>query len=349
MAGFDSNVSVIVTTGIPSIGEAGFGVPMLATADLGAGFTERIRFYTTAAAITADGDVNADAQATAILALAQAPHVARVAIGRVAFVSLAVDLQLIEDEDPNWYGFTIDSVVDADVLAAAAWAQDAGKLFIAVTNDVDVIGALDGIAFDLAALGYTRTAVIYRDVGAVVQVGTAMAWMGKTLATDPDVRTTIWYYKTLAGVVADEFTDTEVSNALSEPANLYTTFKGSSVMGEGRTVNNLQIDVLISQDWTTQRIEERSAALLVDSSNSGGKIPLTDAGIALIAAVPRNVFDQGVPAEHFIANSYKQTVTRRSQMSDADVQNRLVRVDFSAELAGAAEKLAYTGTLLISA
>lgn len=83
-ATFDSNVTVTVTTDGAPIGRAGFGTPLVVDA---ASMTERIRFYTSAAAAAADvtaGDITA-AQGTAIaLAFSQRVRPRRIAAGRVA-------------------------------------------------------------------------------------------------------------------------------------------------------------------------------------------------------------------------------------------------------------------------
>lgn len=83
-ATFDNNVTVTVTTDGAPIGRAGFGTPLVVDA---AAMSERIRFYTSAAAAAADvtaGEITA-AQGTAIaLAFSQRVRPQRVAAGRVA-------------------------------------------------------------------------------------------------------------------------------------------------------------------------------------------------------------------------------------------------------------------------
>lgn len=83
---FDGNIDVTVLVDQPAVPPAGFGVPLLAARGLGAGFTERIRYYTSAAEVATDlaaTDLSAAVALALNTALAQDPHVASLAVGRV--------------------------------------------------------------------------------------------------------------------------------------------------------------------------------------------------------------------------------------------------------------------------
>lgn len=83
-ANFDDTIQVSVTTDAAPLGRAGFGTLLVVDA---ASMAERVRYYTSTTAITADetaGSITA-AQGTALrLALSQRPRPARVAAGRAA-------------------------------------------------------------------------------------------------------------------------------------------------------------------------------------------------------------------------------------------------------------------------
>ena len=354
MAGFDQDVTVQITIGAPSIGQSGFGTPMWATFEVGAGFTERIRFYTTVEGVDADGDLLTAAADALKAALTQNPRVDRVALGRVALVSLAADLALIRAESDDWYAMGIDDVTDAHNTTAATFAEANGKLFIGETEDPDTFTAAVGISGDLRALGFKRTGMIGQKVPGVPQYR-MMRWAGLKLAANPDSSSTVWSKIGLAGTGPDGITESEKIFAELEVANIYTTFKGIPVMGPGRMVNGEPIDNIIAQDWTAARIEERAAQVLADASARNSKIPYTDAGIQVFANVVLDVLSQGQLVGHFnpdvvpIVTGPNGAPLKRSAVPAQDIIDRIVRIEFEVELAGAIDKAAFVGVLIVAA
>lgn len=352
MAGFDQQVSVNVSIGAPSVSQVGFGVPLFATDQIGAGFTEWLRFYSTVAAVNADSDLLQVAKDAAIAALSQTPRVDRVAIGAVpdmAFFS-STDLDNIRGESDDWYGLAIDSVLDADNTVAAQWAESNMKLFIGESADPDLLTAADGIAADLNALSLTRVAILYHDPASPDYP--AMCWFSKKLSANPDTRSTNWPYVALAGVAVDDLTDSQVTFLLAEDANAYTTFKGNNVVGLGRLVNGTPIDRLIAQDWTTVRIQETTAQVLQDYSERNSKPPYTNAGIEIFVDVIRRHIRRGIAAGWFVQDTESITGPggaglKVSDQAQIDRDNRTIRLEFSVGLAGAIEGVAYTGSLVV--
>ncbi len=354
MAGFDQDVTVQITIGAPSIGQSGFGTPLWATEEVGVGFTERIRFYTTIEGVNADSDLDPDAKAAATAAFSQNPRVDRIAIGRVTLATLAADLAEIRAESDDWYALGLDSLIDADNTAAATFAEANGKLFIGETEDPDTFTAAVGISGDLRALGFKRTAMIGQKVS-VPKLYRMMRWAGLKLAANPDNASTVWSKITLAGTSPDTITEPEKAFAELELANIYSTFKGIPVMGPGRMVDEQPIDNIIAQDWTAARIEERAAKVLADASARNKKIPYTDAGIQVFANVVRDVLSQGQLVGHFnpdvdpIVTGPNGAPLKRSAVPAQDIIDRIVRIEFEIELAGAIDKAAFVGVLIVAA
>lgn len=347
MAGFDNNVQVSVTRGAPSVGQTGFGIPLWATDEVQAGFTELIRFYTSPESVNADGDLDASTKAAVLAALSTTPRPDRVAVGRVTQIDssplLAVDLDAIRAESDDWYGLAIASLTDADNTTASGWALVNGKLFIAESADPDIIGSGDGIAFDLGQLSHIRTGVLYHDPS--VPDYPVMVWFGKRLSINPDTRSVNWPNVNLPGVEVDILTDTEIANAEDENANAYSTLLGEAVVSPGRLVDGEPIDTLISADWATIRIQERTVQLLLDTAANDQKIPYTDDGLQAISQPIHDVLDQGVLAGHFEAGTKVVTVPLLVDVPDADVTARIARASFTIRLKGAIEKTDFTGIL----
>lgn len=75
-------IDISISLGSPPVSSQGFGTPMIMARGLGAGFTERIRFYSSAAEAAADGDLTADAVQRLTTGFSQSPAPDQIAVGR---------------------------------------------------------------------------------------------------------------------------------------------------------------------------------------------------------------------------------------------------------------------------
>jgi hypothetical protein len=84
-ATLDYNVDVSVSTSAAPVSAAGFGVPIYAAdaANLGVGFTERVRFYNETSEAAADSDLSAVELAAVTAAFSQSPRVSTVGVARI--------------------------------------------------------------------------------------------------------------------------------------------------------------------------------------------------------------------------------------------------------------------------
>jgi hypothetical protein len=263
----------------------------------------------------------------------------------VSWTSTLMDT--IRAADDTWYGFAIQSDLKADILAIAAWAETNKKLFGAQTFNPDVLSGTSDVATDLNALSYNQTFLCWHSRP---DAFFAFSWMAKTLAADPDEKTTIWAYKTLAGLTSDraEVSTTEKQQVLSVEGNLYLEFKGTPVAGMGRVASGQPIDLIVTLNWTEARVAEALAQELINWSNRNEKIPYTDVGITVIQSVIETVMKLGERVGHFTPESTTVTVPALSTVTFADKQARLLRCSFLGELAGAIEKVTVSGALVIA-
>lgn len=351
MANLDSLISVTVTTGSPSVSVAGFGTLLIAS-DAATGFaTNEVREYTTPDEISADADLGAQAKVDALAAFAQSPRPTKIKVADYDPAGAINDeLTAIEEGDADWYGLCVvgaKGTGKADQALVSPWVEARRKQYWAQTSDTDV---KDGTAGNFAATAqtasYDRTLVMYHDTDTEPA---AIAWLGKFLATDPDSGTTIAAWKILAGIPAQtQLSADEITQILTYNANLYSQVKGLGSTQEGKMASGQYADVILTRDWMEARIEEAVAQVLSDYSNRGEKIPYSDAGIATLENTLRTVLKQGARAGHILAETIQINAPLLSEVSAADKTARILRLSFSATLAGAIQSVSWTGQLAVS-
>lgn len=337
-------VVVNISSSPGAVSRKSFGTPVHATEDVGAGFTERIRFYTTNLEAQADGDLDPPAKVAAATFFSQEPRPPTLGIARVAFVTLSDDLDEVRVENDNWYGLDISSRAEADILAAAAWTETNEKLFGGQTSDAAVLANTAGnVMEDLAGFTYKRTWSIYHSTDTE---HAALAWFAKKLAADPDSQVTFWKAATLAGIVSDVISTTQKNNIFINKGNVYLTLGGVGATGEGTLADGLPIDTRISKDWFKARLEEETAQVILDLSNTNRKISYDNDGIATIENILRGRAQVGERLKHFRADASTFDVPALADIDDADITARELTLSATLILAGAIQKVIYNVVVL---
>ena len=255
---------------------------------------------------------------------------------------LTADLTAIRLEDGDWYGLVLDSTSEAEILAAAAWAETETLLFGANSADAGVKDSvvIDDVASDLQTSAFARTFLLWS--GSVLSYAAA-AWLGKQLPTDPG--TTTWAFKTLAGVAVDALNTNEVSAIEGKDANHYTRVAGVNITRPGQTSANEFIDITRYIDFLKARLQENIFALLVNLP----KLPYTDSSVDLVRSEILAQLQRGIAAGA-IAATPAPTVTAPA-VEDIASANRAARllpdVKFSAQLAGAIHAVDVDGILTV--
>lgn len=337
-------VIVNISSSPGAVTRQGFGIPAHATEDVGAGFTERIRFYTTNTAAQEDTDLDPAAKVAAATFFSQEPRPPILAIVRVAYATLGADLDEVRAENDSWYGLDLQSRVKVDILAAALWTEANEKLFLGQTSDADVLAATPGNVMEtLKGLAYKRTACIYH---ATDTANAALAWFTKKLAADPDVQVTMWKAATLSGITPDVITDTEKTNVLDENGNVYLTMGGIGGTGEGTLADGNFIDTRISKDWFKARLQERTTQLVLDLSNTNRKIAYDSEGIATVENILRSQAQTGERLKHFRADATTYQIPLLEDIDPADITARELTLGATVILAGAIQKVIFNIVVL---
>jgi len=255
--------------------------------------------------------------------------------------SLATDLDAIELEDSDWYGFISTSKGTNELNAAAGWVASRRKFFIGGTQNSDIASAVtNDIASTLKAASQVRTALFVND-GAHNQ-GDAAA-LGKWLPYTPGSET--MKFKTIVGVLPTKWTDTQLGYIKAKNANYYITVAGTSMFGEGKTCQGEFMDTIRFVDWLYANIQEEIFGIL----NREIKVPFTDDGVAQIESGIRAVLKRGVNAGGLAKNpAFSVTVPLVADVSTLDKSaRRLPDITFNATLAGAIHELDISGTVSV--
>ena len=257
------------------------------------------------------------------------------------------EVAAIFDEDGSWYAFTGDPAgyTDSGILSLAGWAQTNERLFLPQSDTAAIKTATTGhVGAQLKALAYDYTALSYHHDNAEYL---ALTWAAKTLAANLDAETTAWAYKTLSGVTvatgSDKLTTTNRSNLQANDVNFYADFFGRGSTWRGNVANGDFIDIRTTKDWTEARMRERLAQVFLDTSNRNSKVPYTDFGIQALDSEVRAVLLIGEDAGHFVAGTGNTSPPAAADVPLSDRQARRVRLEFSAQLAGAIDNAVVTG------
>lgn len=259
---------------------------------------------------------------------------------------IATDLGAIALADNDWYGLLLDSNGEAEVDAAAAWAEANAKLFAAQSGDTGVLDSAvtTDVASDCKAAGYARTLGFYHPDIATLTSWAAAGMLGANLPTDPGAAT--FAYKQLRGVRVYALSETQKANVAAKHWNTYTAIAGVSVTEQGVVSDGEYADIIRGVDWLRARLRERVFGLLVRAP----KVPYTDAGIGLVKG---EVLAQLLVASHnpynlLVESSVAVTAPKAADVSANDKAQRLLPdVEFTAELQGAIHAVRITGSVSV--
>lgn len=262
----------------------------------------------------------------------------------------ASTLAAVAAEDNDWYGLAITSRKQEDILAVAEWTEAHKKLFGTAISEA---GAKDkAVKSDTGSLlmqnNYFRTHWWYHAAAVTEYPETAV--MARCFAIDPGGET--WANKKLAGVAADNLTETQFNAIKSKNGNTFETFRNVSITQIGKVAAGEWIDVIRFRDWLEEQIMVNVFTLLINRD----KIPYTDGGIALIETQVRAALDLGqrrggvAPTEFDSEGNenpgYTIDIPLSADIAFNDKANRVLNdVRFMARLAGAIHVVNIKGSL----
>jgi hypothetical protein len=249
---------------------------------------------------------------------------------------IATDLNAIVTEDDAWYGFVLDSNGQAEIEAAAAWAEARIKLFGASTADSDVLdsGASTDVASELAGDELVRTFLWWH---AKPEQYIAAAIFGKLFPRIPGSITLA--HKQLSGITVDKLTSGQQSTLEDKSANYYISQHGRGNTFWGYTPGGEWVDITHGNDELQSLLEQEIFGYLA----SNEKVEYTNQGAGGIGGVIEGVLRRKEREKFLVRDSTVVTVPDvddPAQVSSVDKTNRLLpNVQASARYAGAVHKV----------
>lgn len=265
----------------------------------------------------------------------------------------SVALAAAQSETDDWYGISLTSRAEADILDAAAWTEANEKLLGVTSADAGIIDAGDttDIASQLEQQQYFRTHVWYHADAANEWLDAAIA--ARVFTYYPGQET--WALKRLGGIEYDTLSEGQALAAFGKNANTFEQFRNFAVTQNGRTSAGEWIDVIRFRDWLVEQIKINVVSAMI---NADGKVPYTDPGIQVIVTAMRQALDFGqarggiAPAEMDpndatrLIPGYVVRYPRSQAVAFNDKANRILRdVGFTARLAGAIHTVEIRGSL----
>ena len=298
------------------------------------GSTGIVATGTTTLILTPSGDASSIANYTANLVPVNAASVED-------WVSATIPaVRAVKDQ---WYMLSIDTHVDATVLAVAAYIEGIKAtspkfyVFSSAASDIKTSATTDIFSL-VKALSYTHTAYIYSGMA------TSYAECGLVGRFAPEqAGSNIWEQKTIVGLTVDTLTPDEISYIHGKNGATYENVGSVDVVIGGKCADGGWIDESIFVDWLKSRIQESVWSLLVNTR----KIGYTSAGAAAIEGAMRAVMAEGIQVGGLAADPAPVvTVPNVLNLSSAQRATRtLPDVTFTARLAGAIRATTISGTV----
>lgn len=251
------------------------------------------------------------------------------------------DIEAVRAENDDWYCLLLTSRLKADILNAASHIETLRKLFMACSEDSDVLSDTAGnVLEELNDAAYDRTAYLWSDDQ---EDYPEAAWAGRVLPLDPGSET--WKFKNLAGIEASDLSTTQENVIFANKGNTYETFAGVSITREGTVASGEYIDVIRFVDWLEARMQEDIYQALINVP----KIPYTDNGVAIIESLIRKRLLIGIRVGGLAEDpEFTISVPKVADVTNVDKAARLLPdVEFEATLAGAIHKTQIRGRVVL--
>ena len=234
-------------------------------------------------------------------------------------------LNAVVAENDDWYGLTVEARQDTDILAANTWVASQLKVFVAQSDDPDVLTTAGGdIGNQLGATNNKRTQLMWHRKPKEFADG---AMIGRALAAqldEPNGQIT-WRAKQLQVITPNPLNTSQLTNLEANSADTYTTTKGRGVVWLGQSVEGEFMDVQTTIDWTQSRMGEALFRVLATTPT---KVPFDNAGIGVLKSEGLGVMNAGVANGHFLGDDPtfpRVTVPNSTDVPAADRNARILR------------------------
>lgn len=221
--------------------------------------------------------------------------------GGLAAETAAAAVAIFDDRfSQQWYAVVVqgtwgsEAARNVDVIAVAAYVEASNtKHFQGVTTqDTAVLSSVDtaSLAYQLEALGYNKTAILYSSSNEQAVV----SMLARIMTTDYNANSTVidLMYKQMPGVVAEELSTSQMQALDARNTNVFVSYNNNTdIIEPGDCCSGLPIDEIMGLDWLSTEIQTEGYNVLYLSPT---KIPQTDAGANVLNTAYARACQRGV-------------------------------------------------------
>ena len=357
----DEYIEVNITRQTAVATVASFDNAMIAAeflkADITPSFDERVRPYSNLAEMLTAGFLITDPVYLAAKAFfSQNPNPGIIYVGRKLTGLDGTEtweeaLTAMKEDNNEWYVFSIDSKILADLESGADWSESNKRLMIISDDDPNIIDSVGDIAEYINTQNYDRSTVMYHPDadGGVDDPYINFAWAGLMLTFEPGEAN--WLHKTLSAVASYKLTTAQRAIIEGKKGNYYSEIAGlNKTLGDGTVGSGEYIDIIRFTDWLEAHIQ----TLVYTFIGQLPKVPFTDPGIQGTKSKVDEALQDGVdigglaPPDEEGNPSYTTTVPLSADVSVVDKANRILNdIKFTAIYAGAINRFGINGTISV--
>lgn len=333
-----SSIPITIVLGTSPPSRQGFGTGLFlvdqdAGNSLNGARTMTFANYTEAQAANTAAYISASTLEVMRVGFSQQPAPANIKVGYQdtgGSETVAAAIAAIRAADDNWYGLSIYSRADADIVSAANTIEaitDSPKIFVAQSDDASWLDA--GLPAGLSTLsGKERTGLLYHSSDA--QYGD-LAWLVSRLVWDPDTKSAPWSGQLREVAAITAITSTQRDAIVTNKANVALPFSSANAyVNPGQNMNGRGFYEIISGDWLKARLTEDISYLKLQHTDRGEKIIVDSTGQAKILAILVTRLQQGEEVGHFVRG---QTRATAETITTEDVLARRLRFKVEAQVA----------------
>lgn len=258
--------------------------------------TERLREYSSASAMLADGFALTDIEyLAAVKYFSQSPAPSTLWVGCQSVSPAETFVQAVEAcrrKSSEWYVVVCPDAAKADHLLLAAWAEAAfpSSVYAFTTQDADCITNVATDIFSmLKALSYKRTIGQYSSSSDLAVI----AIMGYAMGANNGLANSAYTlkFKGEVGITVEDLTLTQVGYLDGKNGNVYLNYGNYyNIFQEGKMSNGYFFDEIINLDMLRNDVQLN----LMDVLYQTPKIPQTDAGQASLLLQCNNACELAV-------------------------------------------------------
>lgn len=270
-----------------------------------------------------------------------------------ANVSVGDQLTLLSEENDSWFAICVVTAADEDIYQAAEWvAANPLKVQVSQSATSAILTSADtDIASLLQANGYYNSKVVYHATSNEYVAAGALA---NFLAVNQDTGTTTMNLTPVVGGTPEQITGAKRNYAIGKGAMLFLpSLNGGTTGGrilEQKSDSYKFFDDVVTRAWFQQRLEEQILRVMTQVRDVGQKIPQDDGGYTVLQNAVRAVYNVGVIAKKFVADTFVFTsapdYATVVALYPSWLTDRRYEVTFQCSLAGAVGDFTFTANLI---